>query len=108
MGKESIEEPEAPGATEELCHWIHGLRIEDVPENIQNRAKYLLLDGLACAIVGAHLPWSEKAVNSMQAFEPSGQATIFSHSYVRPQTFLLIYHLLSSFLILNTPYTPTR
>ena len=83
MGKNLIEEPEALGVTENLCNWIHGLRMEDVPDRVQTRAKYLLLDGLACAIVGAHVPWSEKAVKSMQAFEPNGQATIFGHQHVR-------------------------
>lgn len=71
-----------PGVTEDLCRWIHGLQLEDIPEHIRARAKHLLLDGIACAVVGAHVAWSEKATQSIQAFEPTGQATIFGHEWV--------------------------
>ena len=83
MGMTGEEEAEVPGATEHLCRWIHHLQIEDIPEHVRTRAKHLILDGLACAIVGAHVPWSERAASSMQAFEPNGNATIFGHQYVR-------------------------
>ena len=71
------------GTTEHLCRWIHHLQFEDVPKEVRTRAKHLVLDGLACAIVGAHVPWSQRAASSMQAFEPNGNATIFGHQYVR-------------------------
>ena len=70
---------ETPGVTEDLCRWIHGLKLEDIPEHIRIRAKHLLLDGISCAVVGAHVPWSEKATQSILAFEPTGQATVFGH-----------------------------
>lgn len=71
-----------PGVTEDLCRWIHGLKLEDIPEDICIRAKHLLLDGISCAVVGAHVPWSEKATQSIQAFEPTGQATVLGHEWV--------------------------
>ena len=73
---------ETPGVTEDLCRWIHGLKLEDIPEDIRIRAKHLLLDGISCAVVGAHVPWSEKATQSILAFEPPGQATVFGHEGV--------------------------
>ena len=88
MGMTSDEGPEIPGATEHLCRWIHHLQLEDIPEHVRTRAKHLILDGLACAIVGAHVPWSEHAASSMQAFEPNGNATIFGHQYVRLPCFM--------------------
>ena len=47
--------------TVQLSQWVSDLKLEDVPEQVGIRAKYLILDGLACAFVGSHLPWSEKA-----------------------------------------------
>ena len=77
-----IEVSKTPGVTEDLCRWIHGLQLQELPEHIRNRAKHLILDGIACAVVGAHVPWSEKAAQSIQAFEPTGQATVFGHERV--------------------------
>ena len=71
-----------PGVTEDLCRWIHGLQLEDIPEHIRARAKHLLLDGISCAVVGAHVSWSENAAQSIQAFEPRGQAMVFGHEWV--------------------------
>ena len=73
---------QTPGVTEDLCRWIHGLQLKDIPEHIRDRAKHLLLDGIACAVVGTHVPWSEKATQSIRTFEPAGQATIFGHQWV--------------------------
>ena len=76
------------GTTEHLCRWIYDLQFEDIPHEVRARAKHLVLDGLACAIVGAHVPWSQHAASSMQAFEPKGNATIFGHEDVRLPFFI--------------------
>jgi aconitate decarboxylase len=59
------------------------VELDDIPIHIQNRAKYLLLDGLGCALVGAHLPWSEKAAKSILALEAGGEAIVFGWEKVR-------------------------
>lgn len=64
------------GPTGKLCNWVQGMKLEDVPEQIQQRAKYLILDGLGCAIVGAHLPWSKIAAEAVFAMEGGGDCTI--------------------------------
>jgi 2-methylcitrate dehydratase PrpD len=64
------------GVTGALCTWLAGLRLEDVPEAVRERAKYLLLDGIACALVGAKLPWSVLAVETVTRFEGAGNKTI--------------------------------
>ncbi|THC92065.1 hypothetical protein EYZ11_008473 [Aspergillus tanneri] len=38
------------GPTTQLCHWVANLRPEDIPESVLARAKYLILDGIACAL----------------------------------------------------------
>ena len=78
---DSTNEPR--GVTAQLCDWIQNLHLHQVPQNIRTRAKYLILDGIACAIVGAHVPWSEQAVSATTAFEPPGNATVFGHQSVR-------------------------
>jgi aconitate decarboxylase len=61
----------------QLASWVSSTTLNDIPEDIRIRAKYLILDGLACGLVGAHLPWSEKAASAVLDLEPKGDATIF-------------------------------
>jgi aconitate decarboxylase len=68
-------DPEGP--TGQLSTWIADLKLESVPQDVLARTKHLLLDGLACAIVGAHLPWSKTAVEAVLDMEPEGTASIF-------------------------------
>ena len=64
------------GPTGRLAHWLQHLSLDDVPGEVRERAKYLLLDGVACALVGARLPWSRTAVETVLRFEGSGGRTI--------------------------------
>lgn len=64
------------GYTGRLSHWIHEVSIKDVPEEITTRAKYLILDGIACGLVATHLPWSETAARGVFKMEPEGQCTV--------------------------------
>ncbi|KAF3056279.1 Cis-aconitate decarboxylase [Daldinia childiae] len=69
-------DPEGP--TGRLCTWVESLKYEDIPTDIQTRAKYLILDGLACGLIGAHLPSSEKAAAAILDLETtSGSASVF-------------------------------
>ncbi|PVH89077.1 2-methylcitrate dehydratase PrpD [Cadophora sp. DSE1049] len=63
--------------TGRLCLWINSLASCDIPDLIQTRAKYLILDGLGCAIIGAHLSWSEKATRAILNMEPEGDCPVF-------------------------------
>ena len=71
------------GVTAQVCHWIYSLKLEDVPEGVRTRAKYLILDGLACALNGAHVPWSEQATQAMLDFEEPGEHALFGWDKVR-------------------------
>jgi aconitate decarboxylase len=64
------------GPTGRLATWLAGLTLDAVPAKVRERAKYLLLDGIACAIVGAQLPWSRLAVELATDLEGDGNATI--------------------------------
>jgi 2-methylcitrate dehydratase MmgE/PrpD-like protein len=70
------------GPTGKLCNWVHNVKMSDIPSDVQTRAKYLVFDGIACLLVGAHLPWSEKAANAIFEMDPPGSATIFGYNRV--------------------------
>ncbi|KKK20504.1 hypothetical protein ARAM_001108 [Aspergillus rambellii] len=68
-----------PGVTHQLCAWVDNLKLDDIPEDVRTRTKYLILDGLCCAIVGAHLPWTEKAVGAILDMEPAGDCPVWGY-----------------------------
>jgi len=70
------------GVTMQLCKWVERLSLKDVPEDVLTRAKYLILDGFGCAIVGAHLPWTEKAAEIIFEMEPPGDCVIWGYDKV--------------------------
>jgi 2-methylcitrate dehydratase PrpD len=62
--------------TKSLASWVSGLQAHDIPPAVLERAKYLLLDGVGCALVGAQLPWSRVAVEAVLEFEGEGSEPI--------------------------------
>ena len=75
-------EAETSGVTERLCQWIHHTTFESIPDPIKDRSKHLILDGIACGLVGAHVPWSEEAFNAINQFEARGQHAIIGYNEV--------------------------
>ncbi|KAJ9609215.1 hypothetical protein H2200_006987 [Cladophialophora chaetospira] len=66
-----------PGSvTGKLSTWIHDTTIDAIPPEVLTRAKYLILDGIACGLVASHLPWSEIAARAVFKMEPAGQCTV--------------------------------
>ncbi len=64
------------GPTGQLANWLAGFSLDHAPALARERAKALTLDGIACAIVGAQLPWSRKAAEIVQKFEGKGDRTV--------------------------------
>ncbi|MGH3638012.1 MAG: MmgE/PrpD family protein [Mycobacterium sp.] len=64
------------GPTGLLAHWVAGLGSADVPPQVLERAAYLLLDGVGCALIGAGLPWSRTATDAVLAMEGAGDAIV--------------------------------
>ena len=64
------------GPTGRLATWVAGVSLDDVPERVREHAKHLLLDGVACALVGAQLPVSRKGVEAITALEDAGSALL--------------------------------
>jgi 2-methylcitrate dehydratase PrpD len=64
------------GVTVPLAQWVQQLTSEAIPDRVRERAKHLLLDGVACGLVGAQLPWSRVATRSVLDFEGTGDAVV--------------------------------
>ena len=64
------------GITAKLCAWAFNLELEQIPGDVQARAKHIVLDGVGCAMVGAHLPWSEVAAKAIFDLEAPGDCSI--------------------------------
>jgi 2-methylcitrate dehydratase PrpD len=71
---DAASDPQGPTGT--LAHWVADLRLADVPPPVLDRAKYLLLDGIGCALIGAGLPWSRTATEAVLAMEGDGGAVV--------------------------------
>jgi 2-methylcitrate dehydratase PrpD len=56
----------------QLARWVAGLRFEDLPAEVVDRAKGVTLQGLASALLGYGLPDGQTALRLMQAEEPGG------------------------------------
>jgi len=74
MVDEAATDPHGP--TGKLAHWVYDLRYADIPPSVVDRAKYLLLDGIGCALIGAGLPWSRVATDAVLALEGDGNAIV--------------------------------
>ena len=64
------------GATGRLATWLADTTLDDVPPSVREHAKHLLLDGVACALVGAQLPVSRKGVEGVTALDNAGSALL--------------------------------
>ena len=72
-----VESPTDPtGATGQLALWLQDLKLSQVPDDVRSRAKFLILDGLGCALVGAKLPWSATAVDVVTRIEGCGSSML--------------------------------
>ena len=98
MGSTSHKPDQLPtgpeGPTRKLCTRVDSVILEEIPKDIQTRAKYLILDGLACALTGAHLPWSETAANAIFEMEPAGDSSVFGWNRVSATVFFYLNGLL--------------
>ncbi|WP_327281162.1 MULTISPECIES: MmgE/PrpD family protein [unclassified Streptomyces] len=67
-------DPEGP--TGQLATWLAGTTLAQIPSPVRQRAAHLVLDGLACALIGAQLPWSRTAVHAVLDLEGTGEVPV--------------------------------
>src|SRR6476660_4654793 len=77
LSNESVAAPTDPnGPTGRLATWLANTNLADVPPSVRDHAKHLLLDGVACALVGAQLPVSRKGVEGVTALDNAGSGLL--------------------------------
>ena len=64
------------GPTGRLATWLAKTTLDDIPPSVREHARHLLLDGVACALVGAQLPVSRKGVEGVTALDDVGSALL--------------------------------
>src|ERR1700676_2001314 len=64
------------GPTGRLATWLANTTLDDIPTSVRERAKHLLLDGVACALVGAQLPVSRKGVEGITELDDAGKGVL--------------------------------
>jgi 2-methylcitrate dehydratase PrpD len=55
--------------TRKLANFVSGLRYEDIPEDVRQRIKLLILDSLGCALYGTHLEWTKIILKTLTAVD---------------------------------------
>jgi 2-methylcitrate dehydratase PrpD len=75
-GKPARPPTDPAGPTGRLATWVANTTLDDVPASVRDRAKYLVLDGIACAIVGAQLPVSRIGVEGVTALDDAGDSAL--------------------------------
>ena len=65
------------GPTRVVTEFVANSTYDTLPVEIAERTKHLVLDGLACGLVGAQLPWSRVAVDAMLELEGEGPAAVW-------------------------------
>ena len=73
----SGEQAGVAGPTRTAAEFVAASKFEMLPDAVVARTKYLILDGLACGLVGAQLPWSRVAAEALIDLEGDGPATVW-------------------------------
>jgi hypothetical protein len=75
-GKAARAATDPNGPTGRLATWLAETTLDDVPAPVREHAKHLLLDGVACALVGAQLPVSRIGVEGITTLDNAGSALL--------------------------------
>src|SRR5260370_20916486 len=62
--------------TRRIAEFVSGLRYENIPTEVRERLKLLILDSLGCAIYGAHLEWCRILRETLQQVDKTPATSI--------------------------------
>ena len=60
-----------------IADFVAGLRYEDIPGEVKERIKLLILDSLGCAIFGVHLEWSRILIDTLAKLDSTAGSRIW-------------------------------
>lgn len=55
--------------TRGIANFVSGLTYEDIPQEVRQRIKLLILDSLGCALYGTHLEWTKIILKTLNAVD---------------------------------------
>ena len=64
---------------ERLAKWIVGLKYEDIPEDVVEKAKECIYDWVCIAVYGADSPWTKALLEMVKETGGKGESTILVH-----------------------------
>jgi 2-methylcitrate dehydratase PrpD len=73
----NLESNTANPYTAGIARFVAGLRYEDIPNEVKERIKLLILDSLGCAIFGAELEWSRILMETLAAVDTSTGCSVW-------------------------------
>ena len=76
----------AEGCTQVLSQFLARTTLRDIPVDVINRTKHLMLDGIACGLVAARLDWSCRAVETLRALDGDGASVVWGWDRTVPPT----------------------
>jgi len=63
--------------TRRIAEFVSGLRYENIPAEVRERLKILILDSLGCAIYGAHLEWCRILRETLEQVDKTRETSIW-------------------------------
>ena len=63
--------------TSGIAHFVAGLRYEDIPGEVKDRIKLLILDSLGCAIFGVRLEWSRILMETLAKLDSTAGCRVW-------------------------------
>ena len=82
MMEKSLPRPDAIART--LTGFVHGLRLDQVPPEINLRARHLMLDAIGCALAARMEPFALKFAQAAKALGGDGSSGVFGFSQRLP------------------------
>ncbi|HEX4040144.1 MAG TPA: MmgE/PrpD family protein [Xanthobacteraceae bacterium] len=64
--------------TRAIAEFVSGLTYEQIPADVRERIKLLILDSLGCAIYGANLEWCRILCDTLEALDGSRTTTVWA------------------------------
>ncbi len=83
--------PQGEGATRLLTRFLASASYETIPTEVIERTKHLILDGIACGLIAAHIELSRRAVDALTKLDGEGSASVWGWKIkVPPMTAALL------------------
>lgn len=63
--------------TRRIAEFVSGLRYDEIPAEVRDRIKLLVLDSLGCALYGANLPWTNILQQTLSGLDQSRGCSVW-------------------------------